>query len=575
MKRARHAVAAALGLVVAMMVAACAGGSAAGSAAPGPPARGGTLFLYSFGPVASWDPQRMYDPAVTSFAGRVFERTLTTFPAGTSKDQQSRLVPDLATDTGTMSDGGRTWRFTLRKDAAWQDGRPVTCEDVKYGISRTFASDVITGGPGYAVLYLDIPKKADGSSMYLGPYKRTGQDLFDKAVTCAGQTITFRMNQPFTDFNEAVSLPAFGPYRQDKDLGARSGRQVFSNGPYVLQGSWKADRGGTFVRNPHWQASSDPVRRAYPDQISYREGVGAESAVPRIMSDSGDDRYAVTQDSAPPALQVQIASNPSVRSRATGPLAPYVDYLAPNFRSRVMANAKARQAFAMSTDRTAYVNAYGGSAAADPTYAIINKPLPAYHDFNPFNVPPEGDAAAARKVLQSSGLQLPVPITVTYRKGSMADKAFAALQGGWQQAGFAVKLDPIANQYYATIQKAQYATTSDVFWAGWRPDWPSGSTVIPPLFDGRVNITPAGSGQDYGYFNDPGVNARIDSTSNMTDPTAREKAWGDLDEAIAKLGGHVSLANQKFTFVHGSGVKNYTDNLELGGYVDLAQVAVR
>ncbi len=70
-----------------------------------------------------------------------------------------------------MSDGGKTWKFTLVDTAKWQDGQKVTCDDVKYGISRTFATDVISNGPTYILQYLDVPKDADGSSVYKGPYK--------------------------------------------------------------------------------------------------------------------------------------------------------------------------------------------------------------------------------------------------------------------------------------------------------------------------------------------------------------------------------------------------------------------
>ena len=39
----------------------------------------------------------------------------------------------------------------------WEDGKDITCEDFKYGASRVFATDVITGGPNYLLSYLDIP----------------------------------------------------------------------------------------------------------------------------------------------------------------------------------------------------------------------------------------------------------------------------------------------------------------------------------------------------------------------------------------------------------------------------------
>ncbi|MGZ6869333.1 MAG: ABC transporter substrate-binding protein, partial [Frankiaceae bacterium] len=195
--------------------------------------------------------------------------------------------------------------------------------------------------------------------------------------------------------------------------------------------------------------------------------------------------------------------------------------------------------------------------------------------FNPFGVPTAGDPAKAKAVLQSSGLTLPVPITVTYRKRPTSDKALAALAQTWEQAGFKVTLDGISDKYYSTIQNPSYGAKTDVLWGSWGADWPSGSTVIPALFDSRVNISAGGPGQDYGYFADSEVNAKIDQAFTITDATAREKAWGDIDEMIAKKVGFIGLDNQKFMFPHGSGVKNYSDNQILGGYAELADIAVK
>ena len=58
----------------------------------------------------------------------------------------------------------------------FEDGSPITCADVKYGVSRTFATDVITDGPTYAISLLDIPTDKDGNSVYKGPYVTKGND---------------------------------------------------------------------------------------------------------------------------------------------------------------------------------------------------------------------------------------------------------------------------------------------------------------------------------------------------------------------------------------------------------------
>ena len=277
-------------------------------------------------------------------------------------------------------------------------------------------------------------------------------------------------------------------------------------------------------------------------------------------------------DSASPVLQHNIMSTPAIKALSTNPRAPFVDYLLPNFSRPTMANLKVRQALAVGTNREAYVTALGGDTAAELTYALINKSLAAYQDSNPLNVPPRGDAARARSLLQASGLAMPVRITVAYRKGAIADKAMAALQKGWQDAGFSVSLVGLESDYFTTIAAVQNSSRYDVMWAVGSAEWPSGSSVIPPLFDSRLNLTARASGQDYGRFASAAINARIDAAAKIPDATQREKAWGDLDRQLSADVAVIALTNQKSVFVHGSGVKNYVDSQALGGTVDLATI---
>jgi peptide/nickel transport system substrate-binding protein len=485
------------------------------------------------------------------------------------------LSPDLATDTGKAGAGGRTWSFTLRSDARWQDGQPVTCLDVRYGVSRTFATTQITGGLTYALDLLDVAYHPDGSSTYAGPYAKTGQGAFDKAVSCSGRTITFKLVRPVPDFNQVVALSAFAPVRVDQDRGAGSATQIFSDGPYMLKGSWQVGRGATFVRNPAWRQGSDPIRRAHPAQLVYQEGVPVGTVLSRIMTNAGADSLAVTADSAPRVLQHEIMSSPSIAARASNPRAPFVDYLLPNFSRPAMSNLSVRQALAMATNRAAYVTALGGASAAEATYAMINKSLPAYRAFNPGSVPLTGDVARAHALLAASGLTMPVRITVAYRQGAPSDSAMAALKQGWQAAGFSVRLVGIEKDYFTNIAAVANSRNYDVMWAVGSAQWPSGSSVIPSLFDSRVNLSARSSGQDYGRFASPAVNARIDAASLIADPWLREKAWADLDESLAAQVAAIALTDAKSVFVHGAGVTDYVDNQALFGTVDLATVALR
>jgi peptide/nickel transport system substrate-binding protein len=521
----------------------------------------------------------MSTPHDVAFAGRVFLRTLTAFPPGPDAAAQRAVIGDLATDAGTPDTSRKVWRFTLRDGPTWQDGSPVTCEDVRYGVSRSFAEPYASEGLNYPTAYLDIPRRADGTSTYSGPFgkgdkaAKAGQAAFDKAVSCSGSTVTFRLSVPVLDFGQVVASPAFAPVKKSEDKGEDGTYTVFSAGPYVLKGDWDPSTGGTFERNPKWDKGSDPIRKALPDTISYVEGTESQTAVQQVLGDDPSHRQSVTLDSAPPAMQQTVLSDSALRARSVNPSGLFVDYLAPNVAAGVMRDPKVREALALATSREGYVTALGGPSTATATTTLIGPALPGHRDAEPQGGP-SGDPAAARAALQESGLTLPVKIRVAYRSTPTADKAMAALRNGWEEAGFAVTLQPVEKDYFTTIADPDRKKETDDFWANWAPAWPSASTVLPPLFDSRLNLTSGGAGRDYGWFADAKVNAEISRISALPDAGQQAEAWADLDASLAQRGAFVALAQRRSLYVSGSKVTGLAANEALGGFVDLAGIGV-
>jgi peptide/nickel transport system substrate-binding protein len=565
----------AIGVVLAVTATACSsskkssGGGASGSATSGAASTktGGTLYYLTKRPVEHWDPQRTYIGRDLADASRLFYRTLTMLTP------DNKLVPDLATNTGTASNSNKTWAFTLKSGPKWQDGSPITCEDIKYGVSRTFAVNTITGGPNYAIQFLDIPSNPDGSSQYAGPYTKKGQALYDKAVVCNGNTITFNLRKSVPDFNYAVSgaLAAFAPFKQSQDKAAQSNFQVFSSGPYMLQGTWQEGKGGTFVRNPNYDPKTDDtsIRRALPDKIVWQEGLTEETIFDRLLKDQGPDKFAVTDRSAPPAYQTRVVQQ---KDRMTNPDTPFVDYLLPNFKK--VTNPLVRQALAVATDKTSWITAYGGPALAKPANSIILPTVTGYKDFgNVFGAPDNGDPNKAKQLLQQAGVKIPYPIHFTYSGGTpRTDAQASSLKAALEKAGFKVTLEGLGDTYYDVIQNPSNASKYDLTWAGWGADWPNASTVIPPLFDSRVNLSAASNGQDYGWYQSNSANQAMDAAYNEPDASKRNAKWGDLSEQLAKDVAYIPLDIEKFLRLHGSGVTNYAENPASNGYPALGQI---
>jgi peptide/nickel transport system substrate-binding protein len=560
-------------------------GTVAATAAPGPPQAGGTLHVLAAGTIATWDPQLMYVGPEAFFAQRTFVRTLTTYGAG---DRERELVGDLATDTGKESNGGRAWTFTLREGVTWQDGSPVTCQDVRHGVARTFDRTTHIAGTNYASFLLDVPTKVTSEGLekpaYAGPSDKKNAKSFLKAVVCKDRRLTFHLRAPERDFPHIVALPEFAPRKAAADTReaaatkaaatkAKASLAVFSTGPYKLDGVWEPGKGGTFVRNEHWDPDTDPVRQAHPDKIVVTTGLSEATVIERLLNQQGSDAQAVSWVKASPTLRNQ--SGTALRARLTFPHTGSVDYLALNMRSRVMSKDVVRQAFALSTNRATYVTANGGDGAGSPTWSVLGPGVSEAGLKPPKGARVEGDPEAARRLLEEAGIKLPVKVRVVHAQSLLIDKAYAALEAGWERAGFDVeRTSVLPEEYYKTIEKPSSAKDYDVFRGSWLPDIPSASGVLPALFDARINIDSSGPGQDVGYFDDKDAAKLMDRAQATTDPKKRAALWAEADALIRERGGYVALAAPKVLHIHGAGVLHYDDHA-VGGIVDLATVAVR
>ena len=447
-----------------------------------------------------YDPQRVYTGEDLAFFGATISRSLVGYKYSEDPAEGVTIVPDMATDTGTPSEDAKTWTFTLRDGLTWQDGSPVKCEDVAYGVSRTFASDIITGGPTYAVVYLDIPKADDGSSQYKGPYTKEGQDLFDQAVSCEGNTITFKLNQPVSDFNFTTTL-GFGAVpnptdHPDADTGENYvGDAVWSNGPYKIT-EYNPSEGGRLVleRNENWSAASDDYRGAYPDKWEVDFGLDLKVIDQRLMQSTGNDAFAIDYGGVQPENLTTVFSDAHTPAeqfagRAFSDFDPYTRYYWIN--TIKVPDLTVRKAMAAALDRQAIRTNAGGDFVGDYGDGVIKPNIG--QDYAPTGfwdsmlgqpIPENGDPVYAKKLMTDAGIEPPT-LTWDYAQSPTGDKNAGIVQQSLEAAGFTVKLNPIdPAHYYSTVLDPEQAHEFGT--SGWGADWPNATTVIPPLF------TPAG-----------------------------------------------------------------------------------
>ncbi len=521
----------------ALALAACGGGSdddSTGGATSGSSAdaqTGGTLtFLANEEQIAHLDPQRNYTGEDLAFSSAYLTRTLTAYKVSKDQTEAGGIVPDLATDTGKPTEGGKTWAFTLKDGAKFEDGAAITCADVKYGVSRTFAQSVITDGPTYAISLLDIPKDAEGNSTYLGPYETAKNDTgaFDKAVECSpdNKTITFHLAKPAGDFNYTTTLTSFSPVPKAKDTGEKYDDKPVSSGPYKIS---EYTKGSQLVldKNPNWSATEDTYRHQYPDKIVYKFSLETSVIDQRLQADQGEDQSALQGNAQmDTASLTTVFNDPRFEDRRVNEYDPYVRYIAINVKK--VPNLKHRQALMAALDRAQILTIAGGSYAGDLADGVIKPNLAADYAKSGLwegllgePVPDNGNPELAKKLIAESGEPMPA-ITYDYGKTPDADKSAAALQSSMARAGIKVTLNGIEpGKYYATVLDP--TKEHELAVSGWGPDWTNASTVIPELF------TPAG-GFNLSQADDKAFTAESDAAKAETDRAKQGMMWKELNK---------------------------------------------
>jgi peptide/nickel transport system substrate-binding protein len=534
-----------LGVATALVLAACGTGtpspSTSGAASGGEDLKGGTIYLLTHNELFDQvDPQRAYTGEDLAFFGATIYRSLTAYKYSTDPIEATTLVPDLATDLGTASPDAKDWSFTLRDGATWEDGSDVTCEDVKYGVSRTFATDVINQGPTYQIQYLDIPgprpeDTKDGFlSRYHGPYDKDdteGQALYDKAVECDGNKITFHLNGPHADFNYTVTL-GFSPVPEAKDTGEKYGDHPVSSGPYKVD-TYDPGVGGkmVLVRNDAWDPASDPYRLAYPDVWEVDFGLDEKVIDQRLIESSGPDTTALEREGVQPENLAKVFIDPATpqpqfEGRAWSGQDPYALYVWINVEK--VPNQKIRQAMAVALDREALRKNAGGTFTGDLADGVIKPNIGQdyaesgmWTDMFGQAVPDTGDPDLAKQLIADSGEAAP-HLTYDYAQSPTADKSAAIIKESLEKAGFTVTANPIeAGAYYSIVfdpkKKHEFGA------GGWGADWPNASTVIPPLFSHA-------GGWDLSEVEDKDFNAKIAEAFAELDRAKQAKLWQDLNE---------------------------------------------
>jgi peptide/nickel transport system substrate-binding protein len=540
----------------------------------GTPQKGGTLNMLGQGDVDFMDYNVSYY-SVGYLGQRMWLRDLYSYPALPGKT--TTVAPDLATALPTVSNGGKTFSVTIRTGAMWDSSpaRQVTAADALLGLKRSCNPTQPFGGlPDFEALIVGYSQFCAGFAKVPSTSVSAEKQYIDthqiSGVKASGQTISYTLVHPASYFSDMLNLDSFAPAPVESlNYLPGSGQQaqhVISDGPYKVQ-SYVPTRSIVFVRNPAWKASTDPIRKAYVNEIKVSE-TGNEPAIQQQLqtntASAGMAWDAFPPVGADPGLNAQMKQgvNHNFNLGSSYSTNPYLVFntVSPN-NNKALDKVAVRQALSYDINRAHLLVDNGGPTQGValthvlPTGTNGAQDLPSGYNPYPYN------PTKAKQMLAAAGYKNGLNLTVLYRPTStVSTKMVQTLQSDLSNIGVKIKLLSAtpADFYvkYLEVPSVAKKGTWDIAVAGWGPDWygDSAASFFQPLFSGPSSYPPVGS--NFGYYNDPAVTSLIAKGGSAASKSAAATIWAQADQAVMKDAPFYPIVDPNTANYHASYVHN-------------------
>jgi peptide/nickel transport system substrate-binding protein len=526
--------------------------SASTERAPIAPKRGGTLTMLWKGDTDSIDPGITYSVSGIEIM-RATQRALLSFAPG----DPTHPIPDLAAGLPRIAPDGKTMTIRLRRGVRFSPpvNREVTSADVKYGIERGFFASV--ANPYAGIYFADLVGAKAGAK---AGARIAGIDTPD------ARTVVFHLRRGTAPtMAGALVLPLSAPvpraYALPYDRHAQStyGDHQVATGPYMVA-SYRAGQRIELVRNPNWSRSTD-FRPAYLDRIEIREGNDdAASATRRIVN----GRALVNGDFNPPPAELKRLLEDH-RDQIALPLANFVRYVTLNTKVAPFDNLNLRKAVVASFDRDAMRLAHGGAAVSSLATHFIPPGTPGYAEAGgaqgpgfDFLAAPRGDMGLAARYMRLAGYPSGKytgkgTILAVGVSGGNDERAAIVAQAALERLGFKVKLRLVSLEtMFVTLCGTPKANVQVCPDASWYRDFADGQTMLDPTFNGDSILQEANA--NFSLLDVPQINQAMARARLVIDPTARAKAWGEVDRLVTGQAAAVPLSWDRFPLVRSKDV---------------------
>lgn len=479
------------------------------------------------------------------------------------------VIPDLASDLGTVSADGLTWTFTLKSGVKFAPpvNRDVTSKDIANAFTRLASKELSAGG--YATYYTELQGFNDVTA--------------GKATTISGistpddKTIVFKLTKPVGEWRYRLTMAATAPMPEEVTKcftkNGEYGRFQIASGPYMLEGTDKLDISSCaalkatpisgfdptarvkIVRNPNYNAATDTKesRENLIDGVDLTLNTNSDDIFKKIEEGVADG------ESAQPASTVlqKCQTDAAFKDNCHFDPGDRTWYLFMNMAKAPFDDVHVRKAANWIVDKAGLVRARGGSLAGIVAEHIVPPDvlggLLKQGEFDPYaSSNHEGDVEKAKAEMKLSKYDTNKDglcdaaacknvLHVTRNTPPYTDMA-PIIEESFKKIGITLQTKEVA-KFYATVQVPSQ-TPPLGSGAGWGKDYASASTFYVPLLSSGAIAKEAT--QNFAYLGltesqakdiayawpaggvpsaDAGINACVESK-----PEQAGQCWADLDK---------------------------------------------
>ncbi|WP_208442822.1 peptide ABC transporter substrate-binding protein [Pantoea agglomerans] len=431
------------------------------------------------------------------------------FEGLTNQDAQGKIVPGVA--QSWSSSDNKTWVFTLRNNARWSNGDPVTAKDFVYSWQR-----------------LVDPKNSSAFAWFAGLSGiqnavaiTKGEMTPDKlgVVAQSKNQLKVTLDRPVPWFPALVANVALFPVPQK--IIAQQGDSWTSPGKLVGNGAYQlservVNEKIVLARNPHYWDDAHSVLT----KVTFVPINEESSATKRYRSNDID-----ITESFPKNMYALLKKTLPGEVYTPDQLGTY--YYAFNTQKGPTADVRVRKALSWSIDRKVIAEKVLGTGEKPawhftPDVTAGFKPLPTFmqqHDQNSLN-------AQAKSLLAAAGYGpgKPLKLKLLYNTSESHQKIAIAVASMWKKnLGVDVTLE---NQEWKTYIDSRNSGNFDVIRASWVGDYNEPSTFL--------NLLTSGNSSNIARFNNADYDAVIAKASRETSDQVRNSDYNRAEQILAE-----------------------------------------